>query len=136
MRQYQTTHRVTIQRYEETGEVVDDGMGGTQPRLAWVDYGRDIPVRYLPQGVGLERERHGDVYRESPSMLMPARSAGELLDGEYVLTLGTGDDWRVGIEGITGTNSRRSITDRRPLFGKPTRTIPTAVHVELETLRD
>ena len=92
MRPYQTTHRATIQHREETGETADDGMGGTRPRVDWVTRVADMPIRYLPEGVGLERQRHGDVYCDNPSMLCPPQYVGQLVDGEFSLNIDVGDD--------------------------------------------
>lgn len=127
------THRVRIEEYALTGNVIDDGMGGGTPERDWVPVATNVPARYMPAGTGLVREEHGDRVRDAPSVVIQARYLGRLTDDqEYELIVGTGDNWRVDIGGLRGENRRKSIVNISESYGR--RRVPDTIHLETELL--
>lgn len=132
----QSTHRGTIRHYAVIEEV-DDGMGGTTTIREWVDYAVDVPLRHFPEGAGLEREEHGDRFRDGHSVLIPARYVGSLdTEGGYELDIGTGDNWRVIVPGLPGGSRRLSITNHRAIYGVSARNVPESVYIQVQPLTE
>lgn len=130
------THKATIEHYQETGETIDDGAGGTIPEQDWVAVVDDQPCRYEPAGQGYVREDQGGRVYETPRVHVPARTVGEMVDVsaedapadyEYQLAIDDGDDWRLTLASIAGTFA---MTDVDVHFEGPQR--PSHVTVEVE----
>jgi len=132
------THLVTIDHFEETGETIDDGAGGTIPIEEWVAVVDGVPGRFEPAGQGYVREDQGGRVYSTPRVFLPARSAGEMVDTsvegepadhEYEVAVDEGDDWRLTIGGIAG---EFAVTDVDVHYEGPER--PSHVVVEVETI--
>lgn len=132
----QATHRGTI-RHNEVVDEVDDGMGGTTPIREWTDYVVDAPMRHFPEGAGLEREEHGDRFRDGHSVLIPARYVGSIdAAGGYSLDVATGDNWRVIIPGLPGGFRRLSIANYRAIYGSTARNVPESMYFQVQPLTE
>jgi hypothetical protein len=132
------THLATIEEYQETGDTVDDGMGGTVPVEDWTVVVEDEPCRYEPEGQGYVREDQGGRVYESPRVYFPARAVGSMVDVsdegdpadyEFQLDIGTGDDWRLTLAGVTGTFA---LSDPDVHYEGPNR--PSHVVIEVERI--
>ncbi|WP_058365405.1 hypothetical protein [Haloparvum sedimenti] len=122
------THLVTIEQYQETGETVDDGAGGTIPVEEWVAVVDNEPCRYEPAGKGYVREDQGGRVYSSPRIYLPARTAGHMgPNSEFVLDIDEGDDWRLRLASVDGEFAIRSVDVH---YSGPQQ--PSHVLVELE----
>lgn len=130
------THLITVEHYQETGETIDDGAGGTIPVEEWVAVVDGVPGRFEPAGQGYVREDQGGRVYSTPRVFLPARSAGEMVDTsadgeppkhEYDLAVAAGDDWRLTIGGIAGVFA---LTDVDVHYDGPERPSHAVIEVE------
>jgi len=128
------THLLTIEHYEETGETVDDGAGGTIPVEEWAAVVSDSACRYEPAGQGYVREDQGSRVYESPRVVAPARTVGHMASyGEYELDIAEGDDWRLTLAGVDGTFALTNIDVH---YEGPQRPSHVVIEVEQTDPRD
>lgn len=132
------THLVTVEHYQETGETIDDGAGGTIPVEGWVAVVDGVPGRFEPAGQGYVRGDQGGRVYSTPRVYLPARSAGEMVDTaatgepadyEYDVVVDEGDDYRLTIGGIAGTFA---VTDVDVHYDGPER--PSHLVIEVEKI--
>ncbi|ELZ48983.1 hypothetical protein C464_06215 [Halorubrum coriense DSM 10284] len=130
------THLVTVEHYQETGETVDDGAGGTIPVEEWATVVDGEPGRFEPAGQGYVREDQGGRVYSTPRVFLPPRAAGEMVDTapdgepadyEYQVAVDEGDDWRLTIAGLAG---QFAVTDVDVHYEGPER--PSHVVIEVE----
>ncbi|WEL29852.1 hypothetical protein [Haloferax volcanii] len=132
------THKATIEHYQETGETVGDGAGGTISVKDWVSVADGVPCRYEPAGQGYVREDQGGRVYESPRVYFPPRAVGEMVDVsadddpadyEYELDVDAGDDYRLTLEAVDGVFT---LSDPDVHYSGPQR--PSHVVIEVERI--
>lgn len=133
---------VTIQVFGETGEtvIIDDGMGGEEevPEEDWYIVAEDVPARYRPEGMALQREERGDRVTSSPAVGISPRWIGTMSGGEFAYLdseLGRpGVDKRVDINAAAAPDGRTKVTRVKPEFGMGR--MPVTIWFELEGVTD
>ena len=135
------THRISIEHRAETGDTVDDGMGGEEAVTEWEAVISSIPGRYSEGDSEIEgrtQDVEGETQLDTPRVSVRPRDVGEMtwesvetgMQPEYDREVHSGSDWRVVIHGMGGGDERRVIDTVREQYGMGP--APTAVVLELE----
>ena len=139
---FSATHRVTIEHLAETGETIDDGMGGEEPVTEWETVAEHIPARFSESGdaiEGTDADQFGRIEQDQPRVRVHPKQVGdadwnELGDGRgmpvYDRDVHAGDDYRVTIHGMSGGDDRRVIDTVLEMYGNGP--FPTTVVLGLE----